>query len=109
MTFEEIVEMLEDTEIPSVYYAWPESEAPALPYICFYYPSMSPETADNTHHAVIYQLNIELYTSNKDFTAESTVEDVLLAADMVFTKEEQYLDKEHMYEVLYMMEVIIDG
>jgi hypothetical protein len=54
-------------------------------------------------------LNVELYTRNKDFSVESAVENVLLNAGMVFTKEETYLNDEHMFEVLYLMEVIIDG
>ena len=29
---------------------------------------MNPETADNTHYAQIYTLNVELYTKNKNFS-----------------------------------------
>lgn len=109
MTFREVADLLASTGLPTVYRAWRESEVPPLPYICYYYPSMAPETADDTHHAQIYSLNVELYTKNKDFYTESNVENVLLNAGMVFTKEEDYLSDENMYEVLYMMEVIING
>ena len=109
MTFEEIAEMLDSTGYPVTYLAWPEKKVPRLPYICYYYPSMNPETADNTHYAQIYTLNVELYTINKNFSVESTVESVLLDAGMVFTKEETFLSDENMYEVLYMMEVVING
>lgn len=109
MTFREITDALASTGFPVVYMAWPEKEVPPLPYICYYYPSMDPEVADNTHYAQIYTLNVELYTKNKDFSVESTVESVLLDAGMVFTKEETFLSDENMYEVLYMMEVVING
>lgn len=109
MTFKEVTEMLEATGYPVVYLAWRENEAPELPYICYYYPSMAPETADDTHHAQIYSLNVELYTKNKNFTIETLVESKLLDAGMVFTKEEDFLSDENMYEVLYMMEVSING
>lgn len=107
MTFEDVLEMLEDTDLPVVYHAWPESEAPSLPYICYYYPSRNAETADDTHYANVYSLNVELYTENKDFETESAVEAVLLENGLTFDKEEDYLNDEHMYEVLYMTEVNI--
>ena len=109
MTRAEIAEMLASAGYPVTYYSWPEKAAPELPYICYYYPNMTPEVADNTHHAEIYSLNVELYTKNKSFSAESTLETILLNAGMVFTKEETYLNDEGMYEVLYLMEVVING
>lgn len=108
-TFREIEQIISEIGLPYAYYSFPEKEAPALPYVLFYYPRMSPETADETHHAQIYDLNVELYTKVKDFSVESAVETALLNAGMVFTKEETYLTDEHMFESLYLMEVIIDG
>lgn len=109
MTLKDVIDMLESTGFPVVYLAWRENEVPELPYICYYYPSMTPETADDTHHAEIYTLNVELYTKNKNFEVESTVETALLSAGMVFTKDEDFLSDENMYEVLYIMEVNING
>lgn len=109
MTLVEVAEMLAECGVPVAYYSWPESKAPPLPYICYYYPSMSPETADDTHQADIYSLNVEFYTPVKDADGEASIEAIFKNAGMVFTKEETYLDDEHMYEVLYMMEVIING
>ena len=109
MTYKEIADALASAGYPVVYRAWKENEAPGLPYICYYYPSMNPETADDTHHAEIYQLNVELYTKNKSFDVENNVEQALLNAGLVFAKEEDYLSDENMYEVLYMSEVIING
>ncbi len=109
MTFEQIAEVLASTGYPTVYLAWRQGHVPPLPYICWYLPSMTAETADNTHHAQIYQLNVELYTKNKQFDAESKIEQALLDAGLVFTKEETFLNDENMYEVLFMSEVIING
>lgn len=109
MTLKDVIDMLESTGFPVVYLAWRENEVPELPYICYYYPNMTPETADDTHHAEIYTLNVELYTKNKNFEVESTVETALLNAGMVFTKDEDFLSDENMYEVLYIMEVNING
>ena len=109
MKLKDVTDMLESTGYPVVYLAWRENEVPKLPYICYYYPSMTPETADNTHYAQFYSLNVELYTKNKNFEVEQLVETALLNAGMVFTKEEDFLSDENMYETLYMMEVFIDG
>ncbi|HAE17111.1 MAG TPA: hypothetical protein DCG51_11270 [Erysipelotrichaceae bacterium] len=109
MTFKEVADLLATTGYPVTYLMWKEDQVPDLPYICYHYTDMTPETADDTHHAQIYSLNVELYTSNKQFSVESTVESVLLDAGMVFTKEETFLSDENMYEVLYMMEVVING
>lgn len=109
MKRKEIAEMLAATGYPVTYLQWPEKKVPPLPYICYYYPSMEPETADDTHYAQFYTLNVELYTKEKQFDVENNVEQALLNAGLVFTKEESYLNDENMYEELYMMEVLIDG
>ena len=109
MTFKEVADMLATAGYPVAYRMWRENEAPEHPYICYYYTGMTPETADNTHHAQIYSLNVELYTQNKQFDVEANVDNALLNAGLVFTKEEAFLEDENMYEILYLTEVIING
>ena len=65
--------------------------------------------ADNTNYAQITELTIELYTDNKDFAAEAAVEDALTAAEIVYEKDETYIDSERMYMVTYSTEVLING
>ena len=109
MTFKEVTDALAAIGYPVTYLQWPEKEVPQLPYICYYYPNMSPEVADDTHHSQLHNLNVELYTKSKDFAVESEVDRALLNAGFVFTKEETFLNDENMYEILYMMEVVING
>lgn len=108
MTYDEIASMIESTELENAYYQYPEGEAPELPYILFYYPERDDFQADNKNYAKITQLNIELYTKEKDFEKEAAVEAILEANDLSYDKEEQYIESEKMYEVLYTMEVIIN-
>jgi hypothetical protein len=54
-------------------------------------------------------LNIELYTREKDFENEATIEGVLADNDLTYYKEENYIDSEKMYQIAYEMEVIIHG
>lgn len=111
MTYQEVFEMLDSIspDLPVTYYQWDEGTTPSLPYLVFYYPSRNDFSADNKNYAKFTQLNIELYTDNKEFDLECMVEEALENADIYYTKEEQYIEDERMYEVLYMMEVLIDG
>lgn len=109
MTYEEIAEMIEGMGYPYAYYSFPVGEAPNLPYIVFYYPNSDNVSADDKVYQRVDSLNIELYTPVKMFSAEQAVESVLEANNMVWEKSESYINSEHMYEVLYEMEIIING
>lgn len=109
MTYEEIDQMISSIGLDYTYYQFPEKEAPDLPYVLFYYPNRDDFQADGVNYAKIVQLNIELYTRNKDFDTEATVESVLDSYGLSYFKEEQYITSEKMYEVLYIMEVMLNG
>lgn len=109
MLVEEIKDMLGQTGLAVTYYSWPEKEAPSLPYIVWYFPGSDNFAADDKVYKRIETLNIELYTKNKDFATEQVVEGVLEAHQMVWDRTESYIESEHMYQVLYQMEVIINA
>lgn len=109
MTYEEINTMISSIGLDYTYYQFPEGEAPDLPYVLFYYPERNDFQADGVNYAKVVQLNIELYTRNKDFTTEATLESVLDTYELSYSKEEQYIESEKMYEVLYIMEVMLNG
>ena len=109
MNPKDIKQILAQTGLPLTYYQWPEKEAPALPYIVWYLPGTDNFAADDKVYQQIHTLNVELYTDNKDFELEQTVEAVLEANDLVWDKVEAYIDTERMYQVLYTMEVYING
>ena len=109
MTYDGIKTMIESMGFPTAYYQYPIGHVPPLPYTVFYYPNTNNFAADDQVYTKVETVNLELYTANKDFTAESAVESVLNANNIVWQKTEAYLDSEHMYEVLYEMEIIING
>lgn len=113
MQYTDIKTMVAETNLSATYYSWPEDDplhpVPPLPYLVWYLPSTENVAADDKVYKVIQTLNLELYTATKDFATEATVEAVLDSWGMVWEKQETYIDTEHMYEVLYIMEVIIDG
>ena len=108
MTYDEVYNMLLEAELEVNYYQWPEGKAPELPYILFYYPERNDFAADNTNYVHIAALNIEFYSKEKDFDNEAVIERILEKYGLWYDKEEQYIETEHMYEVLYTTEVTIN-
>ena len=107
MTYRQIAEMVSSIGVPYAYYQFPNNTGIAPPFACFYFDSSNDFAADNTNYQRIRPLSLELYTDNKDFTLEQTVENVLNQNGLVYSREETYLDSEKMYMVTFMTEIII--
>lgn len=108
MTYKEISTMIESIGLPFAYYQFPDSTPQTLPFICFIY-DYDDVHADNSNYVGRVVLNIELYTENKDFDMENTVETVLREHGMSWAKESTYIDSEKMQMTNYSMGVIING
>lgn len=107
MTYQEVKTMVESIGIPYAYYQFPEGTDQPCPFICFYFTGSNDLAADDTNYQRIRPLAIELYTDNKDFTLENTVEAVLNQHGFVYARDESYIDTERMNMVTYTIEVII--
>ena len=92
---------------PYAYYQFDEGTAKEPPFICFFYPGSDDMIADNTNYQAIRPLTIELYTENKDFALEATVETILNENGIPFTRNEVFIDTERMYQITYFSEVVI--
>ena len=118
MTYQEVYQKLSsitvsttttDT-IPVAYLMFPEdpnNPAPPPPFITYHYPGDNDLIADNINYQPIRQLTVELYCDNKDFVIEKAVEDVLTSNGFVYSKSEEYIDSEKLYETIYETEVVI--
>lgn len=109
MTYTEIASMIESIGLPYAYYQFPEGTGQAPPFICFFYSGTDDVYADDVNYQRIVTLNIELYTSEKDFEHEAAIEQALAANGLTYYKEENYIDSEKMYQIAYETEVIING
>lgn len=109
MTYTEISNLIGSFGFPYNYYQFPKGAAVAPPFVVFYYPESADFIADNKNYSGIRQLTIELYTDNKDFQAEATIEETLEANEIPYTKTEIYIDDEQLFEVAYETEVLING
>lgn len=107
MTYIQVNNLITDIGIPYAYYQFPEGTEQACPFICFFFSGSNDLLADDTNYQKIRELIVELYTDNKDFAMEQTVESALNAAGLVYSRDETYLDSEHMNMVTYTTEIII--
>ena len=107
MTYQEVATMISGLNIPFAYYQFPENTEQACPFICFFFENSNDLAADNTNYQRIRTLSIELYTDNKDFALEESVESLLNSNGLVYTREETYLDSERMYMVTFQTDIVV--
>lgn len=108
MTYQEIKTMIASIGLPCAYDTFPNNLAPQPPYIVFNYPQNNDFGADNKNYVSIDVLNIELYTAEKDFQQEASVEAVLEANGLFYEKTEAYIRNEHLYQITYVCEVVTE-
>ena len=104
MTHNEIMEMLEETNLPIAYDHFAEGESPDPPFICFLFPGSDNFSADGRVYFKIHSVHVELYTDIKDPELEQRLETVLDRHGIFYQKTEVWIDSEKLYEVLYQFE-----
>lgn len=103
MTLQSLKSILETTGLPVTYRAWPEGEAPPLPFLCYLVAYSNNFGADNRVYRKINHVQVELYTKQKDPDAEDKVENAL--SSFYWEKTEEYIDTERCYQILYEIEL----
>ena len=89
--------------LPCVYRAWPEGEAPSLPFVCYLERGSDNFAADNSVYLDVDSFDVELYTKEKDPSVEATLEAAL--SSFVWEKTETYIDTERCYQIVYSFEL----
>ena len=105
MTIENIVEMLQEMNIPFAYDHFSEGESPEPPFICYLIPGSDNFAADGKVYFKMNEVRIEMYTDFKDISLESRVEDVLDRHEIFYNKSETWIQSEKLYEVMYSFEM----
>lgn len=90
------------------YRAFPVGDAPELPFICYMATDTNNLAADCKIYQVVQDVDIELYTENKDLTSESAVENALNAASVPWEKTEVYIEEQECYMITYEVSLIIE-
>ncbi len=88
------------------YRMFPAGAAPALPFIVYYSQGTNNAFGDNQTYHVVEDINICLYSTNKDTTPESAIESALNTAQIPWNKSEAYIDSEECYEITYEITLI---
>ena len=104
MTYEQIHDMMQEMDLPFAYHHFAEGKV-RIPVSAFLSPGEHTFSADNNRYFSSKQLNIELYTDQKQPELEEQVEMVLSQHEIYYTKTEVWIASEQLYEVLYEMEV----
>ena len=107
MTYAEVSNMIQSIGLPFAYHQFPEGTDQACPFVCFFFTNSNDLAADNTNYQRIRPLAIELYTDNKEFALEETVESTLNSNGLVYSREETNLDNERMYMVTFLTDIVI--
>lgn len=81
--------------------AFPEGQAPDLPYIVYRQTSANRVIADNCVYYSTPVVDTELYTEAKSPDAEIELESALASAELIWTKDEDYLDSERCFMITY--------
>lgn len=102
---EELLQMLQEMQIPFAYHHFAEGEAVNPPFICYLLPGSNNFSADGKVYFKINEVRIELYTDLKDLAVEQQVEDVLDEHEIFYNKSETWIESERLYEVLYTFEM----
>ena len=108
MLYSEVSNLIASVGIPYAYRAFP-STSQTPPYLVYFYTGNDDMFADNINYQEIAELRVELYTANKSFSLERQIEAALKNAELSYEKEELYIDDQRIYEIVYQMEVIING
>lgn len=109
MVISDLKTILESTGLPVAYYKFPADEEQELPVIAFLETGSNNFAADDRVYQKVSSFDVELYTQFKDPATEALVEAALSSASIVWEKTETYLDTELCYEIIYEIEVFIDG
>ena len=102
---DELVNMIQEMDIPFAYDHFTEGEAIEPPFICFLLPGSDNFSADGIVYFRLNEVHIELYTDVKAPVIENKVEAVLDKHGIFYNKTETWIEDEKLYEVLFSFEL----
>ncbi|KLR75272.1 phage protein [Geobacillus sp. T6] len=104
MKLTELDDMLKATGFPVAYSHFSKPQKP--PFITYVVAYSSNFDADDQVYHEIENIQIELYTTKKDFAAEEKVKAVLDANNLVYETSETYIPSEKLYQKVYEVRLL---
>lgn len=105
MRAQEINAGLKSLGYPVAYSHFAEGNVPTPPYITYYFPGTDNFSADGIVYVPIDELDIELYSVEKDLEAEKKIADWLTQNGLFYEKLEYYIESEKMIQVIFETEI----
>lgn len=109
MTLNEFVAVLQESGLPVTHYQWPVGKVPDLPYLVYTIPATDGEYADNHTWAEISEIDVELYTNQRNFQLEDTIKDIFNAHELPYTTEFNYIESEQMFQTTFHLEEVFEN
>ena len=104
MTLEELKIILDKTKLQVSYSSVPVEEA-TKPYIVYWQTGVSNFAADGIAYYSRKLVEITLYSDQRDRTSEGLIESQLTNAGIYWTKTNEFLETEKIFETIYTIEV----
>lgn len=105
MTLVEFTALLKRTGYPVALQAFPKDKQPLAPYLCYTQPETNNFHADGIVYFSTSRIVVVLYTALRDLGAEESVEAVFAEANIVWTKDAAYNEREKLHQITYEIEV----
>ena len=97
----DLMDVLDGTGIPAIYGWWEQGNEPQRPYLVLNYCYDDPFCADNARLVEHDRWQVDLVTSRKDESSESSLEAALETAGLMWTKY-QDADPDHSnFDMIY--------
>lgn len=109
MTIEEFVSMLKESGLPVTHYQWPVGKVPDLPYLVYLIPQSAGEYADNQTWAEICEIDVELYSEQRNFQLEDQIKKIFNAHELPYTTEFNYIESEQMFQTIFHLEEVFEN
>ena len=100
------IALLNTLSVPSFY--GQADVGQALPFITIHSEQPDNFAADNLVYCEKWNFRIDLYTVKKDLNIESEIKTLLNSNGIAWTKTEQYIDSEQVWETEFEFEVLGD-
>lgn len=106
MTLQEIYEGLQALGFPVSYSHFAEGETPKCPFAIYRVNGTNNFSADGMVYLPVNEIDIVLYTEEKDPESEKKIETWLRGKGIFYNKNEEFIESEKFYEITYEMEEI---
>lgn len=104
MTLAELKAQLKSLGYPVAYRQFKDRKIP--PYIAYLDTTDSDVMADNHNFVDVRNIDIELYTAEKDPATEAEVEGLLKVLGIPYLRYEDYLETEELFKITYEIQLI---